>query len=190
MITFKQFLVQESLRRPTAEITRLAKAIANSGYTDSDRGMPTEVSYEIKDIADKFGMRELGSGFFGITFSGGKQPYVLKIYSPDDGYDSWVKFCLKHQHNPYIPKFKARPVQITGTRYKAIRMESLTRVRTGDGTYKKFMTDLIDAYDGLSKDKHLTEIAVFLKMFGSEDDLHDENIMLRGKQVVITDPLA
>lgn len=189
MITFKQFLQEMSLSKPkfVDDFVKSTKDIYSSV------GLHYDLRDAIKNIAEPYKFKQVGSGLFAMVMKNDKYPYVLKIYDRNDtGYKHYLDFCLKNQDNPYVPKIKGRPTPINKTKYMFIRLEALQPVTSGEARA------MFNAYEsvkmGTSTNKNLKKVVDFVEMMRSEPDihfdLHQGNIMKRGNQLVITDPLA
>jgi len=138
----------------------------------------------------KFGFKLLGTGKYAHVYGKKGYKYVIKVFMKDSAYMRWVKFSLDNKKNPYTPVIRGKVVKITPMFY-AIRLENLTPYRPGsstkyfNGEYSKFRAnssyrpendpDLSAVFDHFAKNKRLL-------------DLHGENMMMRGNQVVVVDP--
>lgn len=142
------------------------------------------------------------TGVSGAVFKKAGYPYVLKIFGFDNGYLNWYKFCAKNQSNPYLPKIKGGLLKlekfIFGVRLEplefksdeiqiAVYKELREVIRTGqqhieDGEYDYLVNDpqLFAAIKGIRA----------LRGQGHTLDIHEGNIMWRGDQLVIIDPLV
>lgn len=161
---------------------------------------------EAKDRLEDAGYRELGSGYYGSVFQKPGAPYVLKLFSSDDrAYKEFVKMALRSKNN-HFPRFKKGLVRINNG-FVAIRMEPLEKLPTDD--YVDFyMIDRFFSHD--RREMNEEDITDFISdEYGEEflsalgeikdlishnkgmiDDLHQDNIMLRGNTLVITDPVS
>lgn len=132
-------------------------------------------------------------------------------YHGDDAYLHFLKEACKHQTNPFFPKIKEATIYQNGNYAYAyyVVMERLTEFsyrRTNRVTQK--MADLLLDNDAIEiasltslfanidpklkkSSPFVSALSVLNKLFEDHDeDLHGGNIMLRGKQLVITDPIA
>lgn len=157
---------------------------------------------KLPEYMKKFGFEPLGSGTFGSVYGKTSYPFALKVFRSDFNYISWIEFCRNNPDNPFCIKSKGSPVRIIDDIF-AIRIEKLT-------TYNKasYFADAIESrilgnimsptivkymdktLPGWEKDNNLKKIIKFLKFFGDDVDIHFENVMLRGRQPVIVDPLS
>lgn len=180
MKSFKQILSE--LYKP-AELEKLRKDLSYVKDVDTrDTSWMNTVGGVLK--ANVF--TKLGSGKYGSVFSHPKYPYVLKIFMKDSAYLRWIKFAMDNKNNPYVPKIRGKVVKITPMIY-AIRLEKLTP--------GSFTGPFADAYRKWQKDKNYKSddknIQEVLDYFGKNKnllDLHGENIMMRGNQLVVIDP--
>lgn len=157
-----------------------------------------------EEFLESKGVENLGSGCYGCVYQHPTLPNVVaKIYDYDDAYDHYINWCTKNQKNPYVPKIysihKCEKFTIVFLeRLKEISLRTYMDWETkispfllNTGSSRKKKNDLLST-PILRRDKNLKSIIEFL--LKSEDlyrfDLHDGNIMLRGKQIVFTDPIA
>ena len=167
-------------------------------------------------IMTDHGFEPSGSGAFATVWSHPKLSYVLKLFkSSDQAYLSWVKFAMKNQNNPHMPRFiSTQPVRITPL-ISAVRMEPLRRMET-----KFLRTHYISdrlllevSYrpsDSWARVQNLPEFPEFekycethpdwlpaldltwsfMKITGHMNDFHPGNCMMRDTDtLVITDPV-
>ena len=164
-------------------------------YRDRDRNMSLFVDTVLKN-----GFRRMGGGTFGATFEKAGYPWVIKIFTHDPAYLYFIKYAIMHQGNPAVPKIKGKMMRINDITF-AVRMEKLEH-------YQMRSNDRIDEYARLvrsiEKVEDLTEIEIkwiqhnFPNVFQVmadldkskfDFDLHQQNFMMRGQTVVLTDPL-
>ena len=151
----------------------------------------------------KYGFEKVGSGAFAQVYEKPNYPWVLKVFHNDPGYMGWLRFCMKHQNNKYIPKLRGSFIRVVPyEKIYAVRMEKLFPVTWKEyiGIDHKF-DDGLDLFklgynlksvvNKLDMDRDLAEVIQELSMYTSELDLHDENVMKRSDgQIVFSDPLA
>lgn len=188
------------LEAPSRELRQIAQDINDN---------PRVLSWS--KTADKFakenGFRNLGSGHFGAVYGSPKHNFVLKIFAArDTNYISWVQWCLKHQANPYVPKFKGGLVKVNQT-LRGIRLEKLTsptsnnlsmaikdaiKVQRFNGESLKSIAFKYNVPISALLNDDLAEIRTFLFPYYKRGflDLHPGNFMARGSQLVIIDPIA
>lgn len=189
MITFKQFLMEMSLSKPKF----LDDFIRSTKNIPSNIGLSVGLRSAVGDIAEPYKFKQIGSGLFAVVLKNKTYPYVLKIYDKNDtGYKHYLDFCIKNQDNPYVPKIKGRPVSIRDTRYMVIRIETLEPINKGD--MRTFYILWEGVRNGTTTDRNLKKVIDFIEMMktdpGIHFDLHQGNVMKRGNQLVVTDPLA
>lgn len=164
------------------------------------------------------GFKALGSGSFGTVWEHPKLSYVLKVFTSDDiAYADWIATAQQHKNNPHMPKFISPRIVRIVPGVVAIRMERLTRIDTatynmlnminivvneaiisrqsasaliassieyrrhnGFMTYCQNYPEFVPALDILVK---------FVMRPGFRPDLHDDNLMMRGPEIVLTDPV-
>ena len=146
----------------------------------------------------------LGRGFAGHVFQHPtmKDVAVKVVHGDDENYLKFARWAKKNSHNPFVPKIHGieNVVDDDGDKYVIIFMEKLQSMSLA--AYKRFVEDDLGAdaeeLTGAdieiaareTEDGDLRQVLKFLLKFDDALDLHDDNFMLRGKQVVFTDPLA
>lgn len=159
----------------------------------------------IKPMVTKYGFEQVGEGGFGTVFFHPKLPYALKLFNSDPGYTRYIGLCLQNQHNPYFPKFRGKLIKLTKL-VGAVRMEKLTEFRTDPWDPNNFTigvdrlirniqkTSTVPDSSPLKNDKMLIDalikIAKLVDKYHMFFDIKDANFMMRGDQVVFTDPVA
>ena len=154
----------------------------------------------------------LGSGCFGRVYGSKKSKIVYKLGDArdNDGYLAYLEILARQkQHNPYLPQiYGVRFIKDSkGNEYFVVAMERLQPLPSKHFDVADVMQDLITG----SKDSSSAEAIVGIKRsvpkqlvqavrvvrdaYKSKQryvnwDLHSGNFMLRGQQVVITDPLS
>ena len=148
----------------------------------------------------KYGFHKVGSGSFGFVYSKPGYPWLFKIFNTDPAYLAFLKWAITHQDNPHAPKIKGKIIKINDDTY-AIRIEQLKPFRRStDQLYN--LQQIFEKY--LDSRRKLTisdrkwfeinfpdmlEVIDAMKQTGYHFDIHIDNIMLRGKVPVITDPI-
>ena len=157
----------------------------------------------------------LGSGAYGRVYGSNKSDVVYKMgdASDNEGYLAFIKTLSKQKtHNPYLPRiYGVRFIKDSkGNEYFVVAMERLQSLPSKYYRVAKLMDDMItednkDRNDaevekivGIKRSvpKELTQaIRVLRAAYNSNKrnldwDLHSGNFMLRGRQVVVTDPLC
>lgn len=155
----------------------------------------TVIDKTIDTDPDIGGYKPIGSGAYGRVYHNNSHSNVVKtFYTPDgkenDGYFTWLNFCINNQHNPYVPKIKGRPVAVSQKHnLYAVRIEKLLHVTSNE--WWTFFEHYRTVQSGLRKDSDLMNIIGFLNKHPEMEDLHDSNVMKRKDgQIVITDPLG
>lgn len=147
------------------------------------------------------GYKKVGSGAFAEVWA--KGDVAIKVALDDEGYDLWLEECLKNQDNPYFPKIfdvkrfsKVKKVRTHSYTWNAtvVSMERLEQKE------EKYQAEQLGTKYGWArsrkiktKDKHERELFKALDRVESSRgwlDIHSENILFRGDQPVITDPVA
>jgi len=147
------------------------------------------------------GFTEIGSGMFAAVYGHPGLDYVLKVFKPDKGYYRFYKLASEHQNNPHFPKFRGKLMQVVKDVY-AIRMEKLQKATISNlGQRPNEFVRTIDKYlyGNYNKEKFISlereqpgllDTLDLLKTTYHDFDIHDENFMMRGNVVVITDPFS
>ncbi len=168
------------------------------------------------DQLEKKGAQYLGSGLYAEVYQLPKSKNVVKVFSHDVAYLEYLTTITKYQQNPFFPRIK-KIVTYTATKkhkYTVVEMEALQE-RDNDRTWNLCgnLEDTLCSVDDeddssrhgiewgvkkmsrmfkTAKKKHLREVVTIMsdlfRMHGS--DLHTGNVLFRGKQLVITDPVA
>lgn len=185
MKNFKQDLKQRilsELRKP-GEINQFRKDASGLSSVDT---RDNSWRNNLNRYMSNYDFRPLGSGKYASVYGNEKYPYVLKVFQKDSAYLRWIKFSLTHKHNPYVPKIKGKVVKITPMIY-AIRLEKLSPTyMSGEfaDEYQQWMNDKTHQ----ASDPDIQEILDFFADNKNLLDLHSENVMKRGNQLVIIDP--
>ncbi len=205
------------LQTKPAELSDLRHVITHRGKDakkyKSGVGAMEDTFYVAVDALRNYGFKPIGTGAKGTVFQKPGYPYVLKLFGDDNAYLAWLDFCRKHQGNPYVPKVKGKPIHIKDGFY-GIRLEQLSKGKNRWGIAAA-LTTLVQHYTSLfvrnltlpvgtdlsyikeffpnySTDQNLKELIQGvheLKQRGIELDIHDDNVMFRGKQIVLIDAL-
>lgn len=162
------------------------------------------------------GFKQIGTGGAASVWEHPDLDYVLKVFdNKDHAYMEWVDTCLYYRNNPCLPKFVSPRIFRLNDKLNYVRMEKLTPAAT---TYGRLCLEIYDAVEKLSKDDEdeyddegfnirnypaitnylqkcpsllntIRMIAQMIEQGHGENDCNASNIMLRGDQIVITDPL-
>ena len=155
--------------------------------------------------------RKIGSGAYGTVFGTKGSNVVYKVGEVDDndGYLSYVRELASHKaHNPFTPKIYGVRIyepEGYGSSYFVVAMERLAKGKGLCQVADWFEEQLCDNGNtanpaalsmlGIKMPKALLDALKILhraynRASYGDWDLHGGNFMLRGKQVVITDPLC
>lgn len=145
---------------------------------------------------------------------------VKLLTRSDPGYMAYIKFCQKNKRNKYVPKIKkivdaADTFDVEGaedmSELQLVFMEKLeplhynayidfgehickvSKVKERNIEVALMDIDTWKAAAKQTKDLDLAKLAKFIvKTVGPKAhlDMHDENMMARGQQAIITDPFA
>lgn len=156
---------------------------------------------KLKGIMYDLGFDYISQGIYGATFVHPNYPWVFKIFTHDQHYQWYLNYAINNQSNPYVPKIRGKYIAIDPKTY-LVRIEKLQEV--DQNTYEAF-DDLIWALrfeinnpqaQQIISDRHpslrkiIEDLLVYTKSSGARFDIHEGNVMLRGSQLVITDPIA
>lgn len=183
------------------------------GYKNDPVYLALQGAYSLTDFLSKIqglgysrsiGLKHelVGHGYYAGVFAKPDDPYVIKIYDFDPGYEQYLKYVIANQTNPHVPKLRGRPVRL-GNSIKIVRMEKLTPNTTPDQEeiYKSIVSYIDDhtkhyQYALINQknieDKFPKLLPVLDELAENKEilDLGKQNIMFRGNIPVITDPYA
>jgi hypothetical protein len=150
------------------------------------------------------GAKRLAGGAYASVFKKPKAKTVIKVARGDRAYTAYVKAILNHQDNPFFPKItKATEYRTGRERYLVVELEKLkpgrgylwdicSTIRSAcQEPFEAGVQQLTTRFN--TKEKHHLEVMhkVLNKLWDKYCiDMHNGNIMFRGKQVVVTDPAA
>jgi len=166
---------------------------------------------EVDAFVTQYDFHPLGKGEFASVYGNTKYPFVVKLFATGDtAYKTWLSWCRTHQHNRFVPKIRGNVIKISDS-LLAVRLEQLSPIRgeayhkyshlkdifqmwnrLSDPNYMEYFDRIERTYPDFMKDRDIIEIAEFLEAHREgpiQMDLHDENMMRRGDQIVVTDPL-
>lgn len=166
--------------------------------------------HEAANILRNAGYKLMGEGAFATVYGKPGADHVLKLFfASDTGYMEFVK-VVNSNSNIHFPRFKGKMMRVTDD-YYAIRMELLTpvpdnreteyvartlsnytRMIKGLAPYKQTENEVSEAIPEIEEDQPGIIDACSLIAHGTTKviDIHNENIMMRGDVIVITDPVA
>lgn len=154
------------------------------------------------------GYKRLGRGAFASVFHKPGKDYVLKVFSAkDEAYLAFIALAKTHL-NPHFPRFLGKIVKVTDD-YCAIRMELLKPyrydpsqidlyIRTRDwvpedpNSYYAQQVEDAREFMGYRPELKLACDLIVDKLLtrpGIERDIRQDNIMMRGDTIVLTDPV-
>lgn len=178
-------------------------------------GFISQWTKDIDALLLQNGYKLLGRGSFGRVYKNYKQNKVLKAFIKDTGFMTWVRFCRNNPNNPWLPKFKSNFIRLKQEPpVYGVLIEELQPNDNAEiayllaylaSEYPKFFTNstinleavrgskLLLKYESFIQQSYDENFDTMLKfLYAHEDmiDISNENIMKRGNQYVITDPLA
>lgn len=156
---------------------------------------------ELQDNLESNGFKKyvVGLGFYSSVLSRPDLNYVVKIFKDDYGYEEYLKYIVKYQNNPHVPKMRGKVLTV-GLRFKVVRLEKLTPLDPNNNFHSQISENIWN-YLYLNKADNEPDREILEKQFPqiipvldyimqySRIDFHEGNIMFRGDVPVITDPL-
>jgi hypothetical protein len=160
------------------------------------------------------GYRRIGHGTYAQVWAKPGDPFVLKVFREDEAYLRFINLITDHQDNPHFPRIRGRLTKIRD--YWAIRIERLSRLAPFDimdemqryrgahnalrfGFTKGTLPSYIEQMTTLHQEfrEHHPQLANALDLVFKVCDVQrrgvdwtEGNFRLRGKTVVMSDPLA
>lgn len=155
--------------------------------------------------------RELGAGCFGSVWGAEGTDYVTKVtFGNDWGYLRYLEMIQTAGHNPYLPRIHHVDVYMDseGETIMVIKMERLDNRwncwgEAYDADFECYRVQAkeikrqaygIETYEWIEEDADLQQALDLIHRAHLSSqcskDLHDGNFMMRGHQLVITDPLG
>lgn len=161
---------------------------------------------DFQEFMESQGFKHLGTGSLGIVFEKPGYPWVFKVFKNDPAYLSFIKYARRNQQNQYLPKVRGGIIEINPTTY-AVRIEKLTPI--DNSTFIKisnvFYTIQDIVADERDEDLEEHERAIIKNYYGLYEfvnawwngvfgdvslDIHAANLMMRGNQPVLSDPVT
>lgn len=155
-------------------------------------------------LLTKAGYKPLGQGSYGDVFRKKNSSYVLKVFlNRDKAYIAFVN-AIKNISNKYFPKIIGKLVKVTDE-YSAVRLEPLVDVKN-ETKSELYCRDIDDYIRNTIKSKKIRLDNIVVKNQELRDacdviievlrsnssfylDIKSNNIMQRGRDIVIIDPL-
>jgi hypothetical protein len=189
---------------------------SNPRSTDPSKWKKPSAHFEdFLSHAAEFGWSS-ASGHFGSVLVNPGKDYVYKIFYDDDvAYRRYVEWVHRNSRNDFVPKI-GKVIRVPGTDdiflVKIEKLEPVTNVNDPrfdryinlDNGNPRFDQYIDPEYNGNPQDhdkitmaleslfrfdKEFNEIVSFAMEVG-ELDIHYENVMWRGKDLIVTDPVA
>ena len=189
---------------------KVVKKLTESEMLDEISRPPSR--YEAEHVLKQAGYKKLGQGVYADVYAKPNENTVLKLFNNEDtAYQDFVYVTISNP-NPHFPKFKGKMMKVTDD-YSAIRMERLTPLPDNSETaaYAKKIShyttimqskagraarmdteEIMRDIDEIEKDQPGIKYACAIighNLKGEIIDIHNENIMMRGNVLVITDPV-
>lgn len=167
----------------------------------------------VDELIEKAQLQNIGSGAYAKVYSRNDLNVVFKVGDAEDnsGYMSYLKALSQVKtKNPYFPKIYEASIVRGRNSYDSVLVVAMERLRELEYVSLQKLRPVIDWFDnnawhidrlfelskllGIKYPIHLSQALRVLqkayKTSGGSFDLHAGNFMLRGEQLVITDPIA
>jgi hypothetical protein len=133
----------------------------------------------------------LGSGAFASVYGHKKYPRkALKVFTHDRAYIIYLSWVIKNQHHKYSPKIYSIYKLASRTTKEFAYAIILERLSPCKGN--KDIGDVVDIFRHRKYDKALIDFCFQLGQLMHDNGLHNDtygnNVMMRGKTPVVTDP--
>jgi len=168
----------------------------------------TKTIYEIITTLVKQGKIDFAKGSVSIVIAPRGKPYVYRIWHEDSGYDSFLSFVKKHPSNKHLVKLLSRVKKVNinfpRSRIKYVNVVKLEKLEPLDSAKAAGINRFFDSLEkvgyyvddlkgsGWLPDSFLQIVEELINSHplpsGVLHDLHEGNVMMRGKDLVITDP--
>lgn len=152
------------------------------------------------------GYERIGSGAYGAVYKKNDKTVIKTFTTFDVGYLSFIKMVKASNDNPHFPRFYGNPIKITDT-YYAIKQENLQEYRGNYIPIRRYIDYLTSDmklgyksdFEEIEEIKHdyprfdeaCKMIAELVKNNPNVNlDIHQYNIMKRGKTLVFIDPIS
>lgn len=147
------------------------------------------------------GFNQIKTGAFSKVYINPQEKnYVYKIFKSDPHYLDFLKFCHNNPYNPFLPKFD-KFIHFTHEGFYVLRMEKLHTLTQSLGVDKAFKLscqyeDILKSWDKLKHKNFNHNLRTLLNQLflltkkGKLSDINTDNIMLRNRQIVFTDPIG
>ena len=147
---------------------------------------------------------KISQGGYAEIFSHKKYPNkVLKVLSinGDLSYMKYLEFCCANQDSAFVPKVFAIYIIQGNVKYCAVVLEKLRAYNSRNNvSFQRILENILNLVSNKQSHVAITEFSSFCLQFSKfyEEhklqydfslDLHNANIMLRGKTPVVTDPI-
>lgn len=161
----------------------------------------------ITKFAEHSNYKKLGNGLFAYVFKHPKKNEVIKFWVKDDAYEKYLSYVEQHQSNPCLPKLLSKVKTISSfhdrveafpDKIKYVRLELLKPVspevereldelwRSMPDSDAEWKEEAEQASKAVSDLIHtMLDIKKVIKL---DPDLKGDNVMMRGRQMVLTDP--
>lgn len=150
------------------------------------------INGRVKSFDEIAGLDRMGQGNFSTVYAL-TDKVVMKVTNRenDHGYRAYADYCSRKTSNPYLPRIYYR----TKVRDQDVYiLERLEKVRDYSPTHR--FADELQTLFGFARDGYIRfpdeKLHELVEEFGAENmgDLTARNCMMRGDQLVITDPCA
>lgn len=152
--------------------------------------------------------KHLGAGSFGDVYYKPGATYVLKVFTATDtAYQAYIALARAHPENPHFPKFFGKLVRLN-SKFLAIRMEKLERYTYNSSLIAQYvryrdepipdqtsyfamtMADTMEFMEEYPELQQACDLIIDNLSGKFRLDINNDNLMLRGRKIVITDPVV
>jgi hypothetical protein len=157
---------------------------------------------QVSNVLVQEGFNQVKTGGFSKVYINPAKDvsYVYKIFKSDPHYLDFLQFCKDNPYNPFLPKFD-NLIHFTHENFHVLRMEKLQVLTQEFGVEKAFRLsnqyeDILKSWEHLKHKnfnrhfKALLNQLFLLTKKGKLSDINTDNLMLRHKQIVFTDPIG
>jgi hypothetical protein len=157
-------------------------------------GRPDTYIVEKQDFSTFTGLKFLGSGCYANVYAIDETRVLKIVKTSDSGYARYADVC-KNNKNPHLPKILAQGVW--GGKQIYI-LERLTSIQESEHRARGYaFMNAVSAFAQGDENPYLAPVAgafsdcmKILRDNNLANDIHDNNIMMRGDVPVITDPVS
>jgi hypothetical protein len=160
----------------------------------------------------KAGYDSMGTGAFGSVYAKPGSPFVIKLFDNiDRAFPAFVALAMANQANPHFPRFRGKLFKMS-EKYSAVRMERLSVYHYDSTLIRRYMVhrdhlpapeqrdpeshtqmqwmDALDFMEEYPTLKQAADLIIDNLAPQFRIDISNDNLMLRNRTIVFTDPVA